>query len=198
MKRTHAQPQVSRRFIGNYALVFLRYRRRRRRPNERLGHARRRFARLRSRGVCADCGLRRRLRGPSQSGGNHRVRDRQAIRRRRALPYIAAQCLGAIAASATLKALFVEPGNLGATLPSGTNLQSWVYEFLLTRGLMYVVLSVSSGAKEKGITAGLAIGAVVGPRGVVRRPGVRRFDETRPFAGAARSWRTTSARSGST
>lgn len=79
-----------------------------------------------------------------------------------AIPYIAAQCLGAIAASATLKALFVESGNLGATLPSGTNLQSWVYEFLLTAGLMYVVLSVSSGAKEKGITAGLAIGAVVG------------------------------------
>jgi len=79
-----------------------------------------------------------------------------------AIPYIAAQCLGAIAASATLKALFVDPGNLGATIPLGTNLQSWVYEFLLTAGLMYVVLSVSSGAKEKGITAGLAIGAVVG------------------------------------
>jgi aquaporin Z len=80
-----------------------------------------------------------------------------------AIPYVAAQCLGAIAASALLRVLF-EPnfGTLGATLPSGSQMQSWIYEFLLTAGLMYTVLSVSVGAKEKGITAGLAIGAVVG------------------------------------
>lgn len=80
-----------------------------------------------------------------------------------ALPYIAAQCAGAITASALLRVLF-EPhfGTLGATLPSGSQMQSWIYEFLLTAGLMYTVLSVSVGAKEKGITAGLAIGAVVG------------------------------------
>ncbi|MBL9084084.1 MAG: aquaporin [Planctomycetales bacterium] len=80
-----------------------------------------------------------------------------------AIPYVAAQCLGAVAASALLRVLF-EPnfGTLGATLPSGSQMQSWVYEFLLTAGLMYTVLSVSVGAKEKGITAGLAIGAVVG------------------------------------
>ena len=34
-------------------------------------------------------------------------------------------------------------------------------EFILTALLMFVILSVSTGAKEKGIMAGAAIGAVV-------------------------------------
>ena len=39
--------------------------------------------------------------------------------------------------------------------------QSWVLEVLLTAILMFVILSVSTGASEKGITAGLAIGGTV-------------------------------------
>ena len=35
-------------------------------------------------------------------------------------------------------------------------------EVLLTWLLMFVILNVSTGAKEKGITAGIAVGAVVG------------------------------------
>ncbi len=76
-------------------------------------------------------------------------------------PYLTSQLGGALAASATLKFLFPTPSTLGATLPAGSESQSFVLEMLLTFILMFVVLSVSTGAKEKGTTAGIAIGAVV-------------------------------------
>jgi aquaporin Z len=41
-------------------------------------------------------------------------------------------------------------------------MQSFVLEVMLTLILMFVILSVSTGAKEKGLMAGVAIGAVVG------------------------------------
>jgi len=76
--------------------------------------------------------------------------------------YIAAQALGAFAASGLLRFLFPSDEKLGATLPAGTATQSFVLELVLTFLLMLVILSVSTGAKEKGITAGIAIGAVIG------------------------------------
>lgn len=76
-------------------------------------------------------------------------------------PYIAAQIAGAFAASGTLSMLFPLDAKLGATLPAGTAMQSFVLEVILTALLMFVILSVSTGAKEKGITAGIAIGAVI-------------------------------------
>lgn len=77
------------------------------------------------------------------------------------LPYIAAQLLGAFAASGVLRVLFLEHGTLGATLPAGPWWQSFVFEVLLTFMLMFVILNVSTGAKEMGIMAGAAIGGVV-------------------------------------
>lgn len=76
------------------------------------------------------------------------------------VPYIASQIAGALIASFILSALFPH-GSLGATNPAGSFAQSWVLEVILTLGLMFVILSVSTGASEKGITAGLAIGGVV-------------------------------------
>ncbi|WP_265594014.1 aquaporin [Haloferula sp. BvORR071] len=76
--------------------------------------------------------------------------------------YIVAQCLGAMAASGLLRFLFPASATLGATLPAGSPAQSFVFEVVLTALLMLVVLSVSTGAKEKGVTAGIAIGATVG------------------------------------
>lgn len=81
--------------------------------------------------------------------------------RRRAVPYILAQIAGAVLASLTLRIMFPTHPTLGATLPAGTVLQSWVLEFLLTLMLMVVILSVSTGAKEKGLLAGVAVGAVI-------------------------------------
>ena len=57
--------------------------------------------------------------------------------------------------------LFPSDATLGATLPAGTAIQSFILEVILTALLMFVILSVSTGAKEKGITAGIAIGAII-------------------------------------
>jgi aquaporin Z len=81
---------------------------------------------------------------------------------RSVLPYVASQCAGAFAASLCLRLLFPLHGTLGATLRRGDAVQSFVLEILLTCLLMFVILSVSTGAKEKGITAGIAVGAVIG------------------------------------
>ena len=76
--------------------------------------------------------------------------------------YITAQLLGALAASGTLKLLFPTSQSLGMTLPSGSISQSFLLEVILTAILMLTILSVSHGAREKGITAAIAIGSVVG------------------------------------
>ena len=78
------------------------------------------------------------------------------------LPYIGAQFVGAITASFTLKFLFPGHETLGATLPAFATSQALVFEFILTAILMFVILSVSTGAKERGITAGIVVGSVVG------------------------------------
>jgi aquaporin NIP len=78
------------------------------------------------------------------------------------VPYLASQCAGAIAASALLHALFPANQRLGATLPSAAPVQAFVLEMVLTFFLMLVILQVSTGAKEKGITAGIVVGSVVG------------------------------------
>jgi len=75
--------------------------------------------------------------------------------------FVGAQLLGAFAASGLLRFLFPADATLGATLPAGTAMQSFILEVVLTFFLMLVILSVSTGAKEKGITAGIAIGAVI-------------------------------------
>ncbi|MFD0893875.1 MIP/aquaporin family protein [Luteolibacter ambystomatis] len=75
--------------------------------------------------------------------------------------YLLAQFGGAITASMAVKLLFPQSITLGATLPSGGWQQSFILEAILTFILMLVILSVSTGAKEKGITAGIAIGGVV-------------------------------------
>jgi aquaporin Z len=76
-------------------------------------------------------------------------------------PYIVSQCAGAILASGILRLLFPGSKLLGATTPAGSELQSFVLELVLTFLLMLTILSVSTGAKEKGITAGIAVGSVI-------------------------------------
>jgi aquaporin NIP len=76
--------------------------------------------------------------------------------------YVAAQAAGAFAASGLLRFLFPFDERLGATLPAGSAGQSFVLEVVLTFFLMLVILSVSTGSEEKGVTAGVAIGAIIG------------------------------------
>ena len=75
--------------------------------------------------------------------------------------YLSSQVLGAVAASALLRFLFPESKLLGATLPAGSERQSFVLEAILTLLLMLTILNVTTGAKEKGITAGVAVGSVI-------------------------------------
>jgi len=77
------------------------------------------------------------------------------------LPYIVSQIIGAILASVVLKILFPHNEWLGATIPAGSNVQSFVLELLLTFFLMLVIINVATGSKEQGMFAGLAIGSVV-------------------------------------
>ncbi|MEI6233789.1 MAG: aquaporin [Planctomycetota bacterium] len=76
--------------------------------------------------------------------------------------YIASQLVGAFAASFVLLLLFGNVATLGATLPAGSEWQSFGLEIVLSGILMLVILCVSSGPKEIGAMAGLAIGGVIG------------------------------------
>jgi aquaporin NIP len=77
------------------------------------------------------------------------------------VPYIVSQIIGAFIASALLKLLFPDNINLGATIPAGSNFQSFVLEIVLTFLLMLTILFTSQGSKETGTMAALAIGGVV-------------------------------------
>jgi aquaporin NIP len=78
------------------------------------------------------------------------------------LPYVISQLVGALLASFVLGVLFPQNEMLGATQPAGSQMQSFILELILTFILMFVILNVSTGAKEKGITAGISIASVVG------------------------------------
>jgi aquaporin Z len=77
-------------------------------------------------------------------------------------PYIVSQLIGAILASLLLRAMFSNVAWLGATLPAGSPWQSFALEAVLTAMLMFVILCVSTGPKETGVMAGIAIGGVIG------------------------------------
>lgn len=77
-------------------------------------------------------------------------------------PYIASQLVGAFAASGILRFLFGNVAFLGATLPAGAEMQSFILEIILTALLMIVILCVATGSKEQGLMAGIAIGGTVG------------------------------------
>ncbi len=80
--------------------------------------------------------------------------------KRDAVFYISAQILGAILASVLLKFMFSKNLTIGATIPSGELLQSFILEFVLTFFLMLTILGVTS-KKEFSNIAGLVIGLVV-------------------------------------
>ena len=77
------------------------------------------------------------------------------------MPYILSQVGGAFLASFTLHFLFPANEFLGSTVPSGSEMQSFFLELILTFFLMLVIIQVATGSKEQGMFAGLAIGSTV-------------------------------------
>jgi aquaporin Z len=76
-------------------------------------------------------------------------------------PYILSQVVGGLSASLALRLTFPQSKTLGATLPTITPLGAFAFELLLTFILMFVIIHVSTGAKEKGLMAGVAVGGTV-------------------------------------
>jgi MIP family channel proteins len=83
--------------------------------------------------------------------------------KQRVLPYILAQCLGAIAASQVLLITLGNTANLGATIPlNGNWMQSLILETILTFILMFVILGSGLDRRAHIGFAGIAIGLTVG------------------------------------
>jgi MIP family channel proteins len=81
---------------------------------------------------------------------------------RRMAGYWLAQLAGAILAALCLRLLFGDVVHLGATLPSGSDWQSFALEIVLTFFLMFVIMAVATDTRAVGQAAALAIGATVG------------------------------------
>ncbi len=78
------------------------------------------------------------------------------------IPYIIAQLGGGCVASYILHALFPKNEFLGATFPRGSEIQSFVLEFVLTFLLMLVILTSTQKKDHSLIGPALAIGGTVG------------------------------------
>jgi MIP family channel proteins len=80
----------------------------------------------------------------------------------RAVAYWGAQVAGALLAAAVIRASLGTDANLGATLPSGSQAQSFVWELVLTFFLMFVIMAVATDTRAVGEAAAIAIGGTVG------------------------------------
>ncbi|KAK4857414.1 hypothetical protein QYF36_000359 [Acer negundo] len=76
--------------------------------------------------------------------------------------YIVAQVLGSTLAAGTLRLLFDGKQNVFfGTIPAGSNMQSFVMEFIITFYLMFVISGVATDNRAIGELAGLAVGSTV-------------------------------------
>ena len=80
----------------------------------------------------------------------------------RVVLYWTAQLAGALLAAALLRASLGNLAHVGATLPAGSDAQSFVWETVLTALLMFVIMAVATDTRAVGETAAIAIGGTVG------------------------------------
>jgi MIP family channel proteins len=80
----------------------------------------------------------------------------------RLVGYWSAQLLGAICAAAILRGSLGNLAHTGATLPSGSQGQSFLWELVLTFFLMFVIMAVATDTRAVGEAAAIAIGGTVG------------------------------------
>ena len=76
--------------------------------------------------------------------------------------YWAAQLVGATAAALVLRESLGDVAHVGATLPSGSDGQAFLWEAVLTFFLMFVIMAVATDTRAVGEAAAIAIGATVG------------------------------------
>jgi MIP family channel proteins len=81
---------------------------------------------------------------------------------RRVAAYAAAQVTGALAAAAILRASLGDVANVGATVPSGSDGQAFLWEFVMTFFLMFVIVAVATDTRAVGEAAAIAVGGTVG------------------------------------
>ena len=80
----------------------------------------------------------------------------------RAVSYWAAQLAGALVAALLLRASLGNIANVGATLPSGSQAQSFLWELVMSAFLMFVILAVATETRAVGEAAAIAIGGTIG------------------------------------
>ena len=88
------------------------------------------------------------------------------------LPYLAAQILGATFGALLLKVIFPLQELYGNTLISEKvpTIGGFIVEVILSFILMFVIFNISTGHKEKGIMAGVAVGTAVAIDALVGGP----------------------------
>jgi aquaporin NIP len=79
----------------------------------------------------------------------------------RAAGYWLAQLVGAVTAAALLRASLGNIAHVGATLPSGSQGQSFLWELVMSALLMFVVLAVATDTRAIGEAAAIAIGGTI-------------------------------------
>ena len=75
--------------------------------------------------------------------------------------YWAAQFAGALSAALLLRSSLGDVANVGATLPSGSDAQAFLWETILTFFLMFVIMAVATDTRAVGEAAAIAIGGTV-------------------------------------
>ena len=80
----------------------------------------------------------------------------------RVFAYWGAQFVGAFTAAAILRASLGNIAHVGATLPSGSQAQSFLWEVIMSAFLMFVILSVATDTRAIGEAAAIAIGGTIG------------------------------------
>ena len=76
--------------------------------------------------------------------------------------YWTAQLAGALAAALVLRGSLGNIAHVGATLPSGSDRQAFLWETVLTFFLRFVIMAVATDSRAVGEAAAIAIGGTVG------------------------------------
>jgi aquaporin NIP len=80
----------------------------------------------------------------------------------RPLGYWLAQLIGALTAAALLRGSLGNIAHVGATLPSGSQGQSFLWELVMSAFLMFVIRAVATDTRAVGEAAAIAIGGTIG------------------------------------